>query len=177
MEREALMQCPEARDALLQVATGRTPPDVRRAVAAHLADCAECRALAGELEETAALLRAVPDPAPPEGFWPDFMLRLEEGIRESATLGGRLRRWLRTPPSLVPAAATAAAALVFAISSIILRPPVAPTIPSPAAQVAPYVTDSMRSLMPHLDETVQIWRSGLGAEDAEPLLEPLPQGP
>ena len=167
------MQCPEARDALLEIITGRTPPDLRRAVAAHLADCPECRAAAGELEETAALLRAVPDPAPPEGFWPDFTLRLEERVREPVTVGGRLRRWFRTPPSLVPAAATAAAALGFAISSGVLRP----RVPPPAALVRPYITDSMRALMPHLDEAVQIWQSGLGAENAEPLLEPLPQAP
>ena len=171
------MQCPEARDALLEIITGRTPPDLRRAVAVHLADCPECRAVAGELEETAALLRAVPDPAPPEGFWPNFMLRLEERVREPVTVGGRLRRWFRTPASLVPAAATAAAALVFAISSVVLRPPLPPTAPSPAALVAPYIPDSMRALMPHLDEAVQIWQSGLGAENAEPLLEPLPQAP
>src|SRR3989337_127559 len=87
MEREALMQCLAARDALLEITTGRTPPDLRRAVAAHLADCPECRAVAGELEETAALLRAVPDPAPPEGFWPNFTLRLEERVRGPGTPG------------------------------------------------------------------------------------------
>lgn len=171
------MECAEARDALLEISTGKTPPDLRRAVAAHLAGCPECRTVAGELEETAALLRALPDPAPPEGFWPGFMLRLEERVRAPATLRNRLRRWLRTPPSLVPAAATAAAALVLTISSMILRPPLPPATPSPAALVAPYITDSMRSLMPHLDEAVQIWQSGLGAENAEPLLEPLPEAP
>jgi anti-sigma factor RsiW len=167
------MRCPDARDALLEITTGRTPPDVRRAVAAHLATCAECRAVAGELEEAVALLRAVPDPAPPEGFWAEFMVRLEERVGGPVALRTRLRRWLRTPPSLVPAAATAAVALLFAVSSVVLRPPV-PGAPSLESQVAPYVTDSMRSLLPHLEETVQIWSSGLGAEDAEPLFESAP---
>jgi len=177
MERDALMRCGVAREELLEAVTGRIPPDRRQALLAHLATCAECRQLAGEFEETVGLLRAAPDPQPPEGFWPAFMLRVEAQTGSRPPLGTRLRRLLHTPAGLVPAAATAAAVLVFALSTTLLRPALPPVAPSPAAQVAPYVTDAVRSLLPHLDEALQIWESGLGAVEVEPLLEPPPPAP
>lgn len=164
------MRCTEAREALLETLTGRTPPDERRAVAAHLAECTACRQEAAGLEQTVAFLRSAPDPEPPEGFWAGFMARLDTLIRRHpVSLRARLARVLRAG-GLVPAAATAAAALLFAVSSTVTRPAL-PVETSPQAQVAPYLTESMRTLLPHLDETVQIWQSGLGAQDAEPLFE------
>ncbi len=162
------MRCPEARAALLEVTTGRTPPDLRRAVAVHLAGCPQCRALAGELEETASRLRAIPAPRPPEGFWPDFMRRLEERIRRPERPADRLRRLLR--PLLLPAAG-AAAAVALAASAVALRPP--PPAPSEAERIAPYVTDAMRSQLPHLDEALRLWQSGLEVQEARWQPEPL----
>ena len=175
MERGTAVTCQDARNALLETLTGRTPPDLRRAVAAHLETCADCRAEAARLEETVGLLRAVPDPEAPEGFWAGFMAQLEERLaREPASLWTRLRRRISVP-ALAPAAATAIVVLVFVVSTL-LRPGMAPdsTAPNP---VAPYLTDSMRTLMPSLEQTVQIWQSGLTGPDADPLYETQPEGP
>ncbi|HEV8338829.1 MAG TPA: zf-HC2 domain-containing protein [bacterium] len=171
------MTCRETRDALIETVTGRTPPDLRRAVAAHLEVCANCRREAARFEETVALLRAGPDPDPPLGFWPGFMVQLEERIaREPVGLWARLRRRL-TVPALGPAAATAVVVVVFVVSTL-LRPALGP---GPEAQtpnpLAPYLTDSMRTLLPSLEQTVQIWQSGLGGTDADPLYLIQPEGP
>jgi hypothetical protein len=177
MERETTVNCQEARDALLETMTGRTPPDLRRSVAAHLETCADCRAEAARLEETVGLLRTDPDPDPPEGFWPGFMAQLEERIaREPVGLWARLRRRMSVP-ALAPAAATAIVVMVFVVSTL-LRPSLGP---GPDAQtpnpLAPYLTDSMRTLLPSLEQTVQIWQSGLGGTDADPLYLIQPEGP
>ncbi|MGH2625245.1 MAG: anti-sigma factor family protein [Anaerolineales bacterium] len=171
------MTCKETRDALLEVTTSRTPPDLRRALAAHLELCAECRREAVRLAETVALLRADPDPDPPAGFWPGFMAQLEERIaRDPVSLWARLRRRISVP-ALGPAAATAIVVVVFVVSTL-LRPALGP---SPDAQtansLAPYLTDSMRTLLPSLEQTVQIWQSGLGGADADPLYLIQPEGP
>lgn len=172
MERAATVRCEEARFALLDVLIGRTPPDVRRVVDAHLAICGECRQEAADLEETIGLLRHVPAPAVPEGFWADFMIRLEQQIgREPVRIGTRLRRWLATPPRILgPVAATAAVAVILGASSLLRQPET--LRPSLHAQVAPFLTESMKTFLPRLSETVQLWQSGLGALDAEPLFEP-----
>jgi len=162
------MRCPEARDALLEITTGRTPPDLRRAVAVHLAGCPRCRALASELEETTARLRAVPTPLPPEGFWPDFMRRLEERLRRRERAVDRLRRALR--PILLPAAGLAAT-VALVVSSPYLRPP--PPTPSAAEQIAPYVTETIRSQLPHLEEALGLWQSGLEVQEAGWQPDPL----
>lgn len=167
------MNCRETRDTLLETLTGRTPPDLRRAVAAHLDVCADCRAEAARLEETVALLRTTPDPDPPAGFWPGFMIQLEERIaREPVSLWKNLRRRLSLP-TLAPTAATAIVVVVFVISTL-LRPTTAPDAANP---LAPYLTDSMRTLLPSLEQTVQLWQSGLAGTDADSLDESQPPGP
>lgn len=169
------MTCQDTRNALLETLTGRTSPDLRRAVAAHLETCVGCRAEAAGLEETVSLMRAAPDLEPPEGFWSGFMSQLEKRIaREPVSLWTRLRRRV-SAPALAPAAATAIVALVFVVSTL-LRPGMAPdsTTTNP---VTPYLTDSMRTLLPSLEQTVQIWQSGLTAADADPLYETQLEGP
>ncbi len=171
------MTCREARDALLEVTTGRTPPDLRRAVAAHLEVCADCRTEAARLADTVALLRADPDPDPPAGFWPGFMAQLEERIaQEPVSVWARLRRRISVP-GFGPAAATAIVVVIF-VASTLLRPAVGPAPDAQTANpVAPYLTDSMRTLLPSLEQTVQIWQSGLGGTDADPLYLIQPEGP
>jgi len=171
------VRCHEARGALLETLTGRTPPDTRRAVAAHLTVCPACRQEAAALEETVALLRSAPAPVPPEGFWGDFMVRLGERIeRTPVSIGARLRRWVFAPSLLGPAAATAVALIILIVSSLAQLPePV--SAPSTRAQVTPFLTESMKTFLPALAETVELWQSGLGELEAEPLLEPLPESP
>jgi|GEM_PF-6551283 len=61
------MDCPEVREHLTDYVYGEAAPEVREAVAAHLAACPDCRRAAEEAEAVLAAYREAPRPAPPEG--------------------------------------------------------------------------------------------------------------
>lgn len=172
------MTCRRARGLLLEGVTGRLDPDRRRALLAHLAGCERCRAEAAELEEGVALLRAVPEPVAPEGFWGDFMAGLEGRLRaEPLPLGVRLRRWFARPPrALGTAAATAAlvAVLTLAVGQQRSAPP---ETTSPPGRLAAYVTPEVRGVLPALSHAVELWQAGMGALEQEPLFDLPPDAP
>lgn len=62
-------------------------------------------------------------------------------------------------------------AVALTVSAAALRP--SPPAPSAAEQIAPYVTDTMRSQLPHLDQALRLWQSGLEAQEAGWQPEPL----
>jgi anti-sigma factor RsiW len=152
------MQCRDARELMLEAMTTAAPPDVRRVLIAHLDECALCRTEASQVEQMVALLRALPAPVPPPGYWPEFMTALERRVAEDGTALGRMVRWLRMPRMSWPAAvATAVIAVVIALTFTVLSPPDA-SIPTP---VRGLVTESVRQAAPGVQATLTLWNNGL----------------
>jgi len=161
--------CREARDLLVEAVSGPVPPDIRRALLHHLGTCEACRRQAAVLEETAAWLRAVPTPRPPDGHWEQFMAGLDRRLEvERTTARSRLQRWIRHPRHAWSAAA--AAALVIGVGLALLGLP--PGLPSgaPAQWAEPlrgYMTPSLVDAMPAMDASLAVWKAGFGAPDVE----------
>lgn len=177
--RPAMATCRQAREAMLEVATGTTGPDLRLALAGHLARCAPCRREAAALEEVAALLRAVPEPHLGPSHWDDFMARLDRALalRRRSPLA-RLARWLRSPRHAWGAAlATAGAAVAMALA--LWGGGAAPPPPSAQEPVQEEVlqgvpvqvplqqlmTPSMLDAQPAMDASLSVWKAGFGSGD------------
>jgi hypothetical protein len=77
-------------DVLAEYRAGLITGRRRRAIAAHLADCAQCAAVGGQLAELSALLAAVPSPAMPDSVAQrlDTVLAAEVARREDAERAG-----------------------------------------------------------------------------------------
>jgi len=152
------MHCADARELMLEAMTTAAPPDVRRVLLAHLDDCAVCRTEAVQFEETIALLRAMPDPGPPPGYWTEFMTTLERRVGEDGSVWGRLVQYLRTPRmSWTAAVATAVIAVVIALTFTVMSPQDA-AVPTP---VTGLVTESVRQAAPGVQATLTLWNNGL----------------
>jgi len=168
--RERRMECAEVRELLVETLSGTTPPDLRRAVDSHLASCADCRADAAGIEETAQLLRRVPDSPLRTEHWDVFMARLDARLAaERRRPWNRIRRWLRHPRhAWTTAGATAALAVVLGIALLgpgghppeSDRPPDAVT-----AEVLTLVTPRVVEDMPAMNASLAVWKAGLGASD------------
>jgi len=161
------MECPEARDLLLEALTGTTPPDARRTLRAHLASCAACRQEAAALEETASLLRAVPEPRVRPGYWAEFMAALDRALAaERCGFWRRVARWVRDPVHAWSAAAAASAVVVALVLALFLYAagPAAP--PPPAASVRALVTDAVVDALPAMTASLTVWKASLGAAGA-----------
>lgn len=87
---------------------GHLPADEAGAVAEHLAACAECRAVADDLDEVKRRARALGGMAPPHDLWDGIRSRLDEGsdvvdltlhldvpTRSEALAAPRRRSWAR----------------------------------------------------------------------------------
>ncbi|MDR5696275.1 MAG: zf-HC2 domain-containing protein [Armatimonadota bacterium] len=141
--------CAEVEDLLLDVLTGSVEPTARQSVRTHLAVCAECRARAAALGEIVTLLRDLPDPSPPRGYWETLNRSLEGAI------GVRIR------PSRHLAAVVAgllAAVVLAAVSTQRLRVPVSqPPDPIPKG----VVTASMHEILPAVDALAREFGAGI----------------
>lgn len=171
------MDCREARELTLEALTGSVTPDRRRELAAHLEHCDTCRRHAQEWEETVALLRAVPEPHPPESHWPQFMAALDRRLQRETTGWHRFVRWLRTP-RIAWSTAAATSALVVGLGIALLVQPV-PQVEQAASEDARaylrgFVTDSVAETMPSVTVTLSSWEAGLNASEVP--YEPLPSG-
>ncbi len=125
--------CKKTREALIEMAVNKTPPDQNGSLQAELEQCAACRE---EYEAVRNALRvtdqAMKSALPAENFWPDYHARLRQrledasessvGSRQPASpsrvgLVVRLRKFvtasIRVP---VPLAATAVALLILSVS-------------------------------------------------------------
>lgn len=161
------MTCKAARALMLECLTGTTPPDVRRALQAHLHTCAACRQEAQTLEETVTLLRAVPAPRLLAAYWGTFMAALERRFQhETPGTWRRLVRWLRNPRTAWSTAA-ATSALVVALGIALLVHPTnqieSPAPPGPTGSLHGLVTDSIVQSMPSMVAAINLWKDGLTA--------------
>jgi anti-sigma factor RsiW len=102
------MTCQEVRELLEEYRRGELSADVAGLVAAHLADCAQCRALAEEGAAMAALVATLPRPPAPAS--------LTRAVRRMAGAGrgGAVRAWVGRP--------WVAAAVAAAVVAIVLAP-------------------------------------------------------
>lgn len=162
------MECAEARDLLIEVLSGTTPPDVRRALRRHLENCSECRREAEALEVTSALLRSAPEPRLPEGHWADFMAAFDRRLAaERSHPWPRLVRWMRNPVhAWGTAAATAAIVTALGLTQLVgPNFPQAETIDPQAAPMQAFMTERMVSTMPSMDVSLAVWKASLGTSD------------
>lgn len=152
------MHCKDARELMLEALTVPAPPDVRRVLIAHLDECAACRTDAAQFEGLVALLRVLPEPVPPPGFWPEFMTALERRIAQDGSVWWRVVRWLRTPRvSWTAAVATAVIAVVIALTFTVTSP----QSPPGASPLTGLVTESVRQAAPGVQATLTLWNNGL----------------
>jgi len=167
MER-AIVHCREVRDLLLEVVSGTTPPDLRRALAQHLERCERCRHEAAALEETAALLRSAAEPSLRDGHWDTFMAGLDRRLQaERRRPLARLVRWIRTPLHAWSTAA-ATAALVVALMFALVGGQAPARVDSPVVQGVPiqgFMTDSIVDALPAMNASLSVWKAGFGAID------------
>jgi anti-sigma factor RsiW len=104
------MTCHEARDFFEERRRRELPPDLARAVEAHLETCAACRAIWARDEAWVALVRTLPRTPAPAG--------LASQVRATGVPQRRVRAWLGRPW----VAAALAAAVVAAVLAPWLRP-------------------------------------------------------
>jgi hypothetical protein len=101
------MPCDEMRDRLSPYLEGELSESERKALEAHLGECADCAALLAVLRESVASLRAAPEADPP----PHLARRIQEAVAQKAAEQSRPRTaWGWT---WMPAFAAAASFLVM----------------------------------------------------------------
>ena len=76
--------CPEVRAASSDFIDGDMGRRERARIAAHLENCAPCRAFVNTLRATVALLHSAPMPEPPEGL----KQRIRDSLRGAGSQGG-----------------------------------------------------------------------------------------
>ncbi len=162
------MSCREARELMLECLTGSVTPDQRRAVEGHLQTCAACRVQAHGVEETVALLRAVPEPHLSQAHWTEFMSALQHRLdRDASPVWSRFRRWVAMPRVAWRTAAAASALVVLLGVSLVVRSTPVPQ-PVPLAGLPEglrgLVTESMARAMPSMASSLDIWNDQLAAE-------------
>lgn len=149
---------------IVESLTGTTPPDQRRALQAHLEACAGCRAQARELEETAGLLRAAPEPRIPEGYWAAFMAALDQRVAQESQGWRQLVRWIRSP-RLAWSTAASAAVVALGMTLLLLRPAgqLSTLSPDPNALIRGFMTEAIVQSMPSMSVALDFWKAGLTA--------------
>jgi anti-sigma factor RsiW len=81
------MPCDEMRDRLSPYLEGELSESERKALEAHLGECADCAALLAVLRESVASLRAAPEADPP----PHLARRIQEAVAQKAAEQSRPR--------------------------------------------------------------------------------------
>jgi hypothetical protein len=91
----------EWNDRLSEYIDGELAPSERRALEAHLPDCADCRADVDALRAVIARARSLTDTPPTSDLWPDVATRI--GARRAGRTTLATRRFAFTLPQLVAA--------------------------------------------------------------------------
>jgi len=160
------MECSEARDLLLEVSSGTTPPDARRALRSHLEGCPACRREAETVENMSALLRTAPEPRLSEGHWADFMTALDRRLdAERNQPWPRVLRWVRNPVHAWSTAAATSAVVVALGIALLTNPTPRPTALTQDAPVEAFMTERMVTAMPAMDASLTVWKASLGASE------------
>lgn len=170
------MDCEEARDLLVESVTGTTPPDLRRALDAHLRTCEACRAQAADLARTVTVLRAVPEPHLPEGIWAGFMGELHRRLERETAGWQRVVRWARTP-RLAWSTAVASALVVALSAALLVRPAPMERVPpgEQSLRLGPFLTESVVQTIPSVTAALDLWKAGFTAVDVS--YDAAPGGP
>ncbi|MHC4715146.1 MAG: anti-sigma factor family protein, partial [Planctomycetota bacterium] len=105
------MNCREYSELMSEYIDGRLPVEDSAAIAAHLEQCANCRAVEEELRATVSLVSGLERLEAPEGFADGVKARLERRLLIEGPVRGRRRRLL--PWSLGGVALAAAAAILM----------------------------------------------------------------
>lgn len=108
------MRCEEVLQLLTAFSTGELPVDVRRALQAHLGDCAGCRTALGRVDVLAGAVAGVPAPPLPEGLASRIVAAARQRREAMAARTVRALPWWR-PTSAPMRAAAAVAAFAFGI--------------------------------------------------------------
>jgi hypothetical protein len=122
-----IMRCEDIDTRLGEHVDGTLDAEARRAVDAHLRDCASCAALAADLARVAQLASTLDRLPPPPAAW--------ARIRERADLSGgaRHRSWMASWSPI----ALAACLLLGVALAVVLRPGLRPAPSAPEATTAP----------------------------------------
>lgn len=159
------MNCKEAKDFMLETLTGSTPPDLRRVLVAHLEDCSTCRTNAAGMEDTVAMLRAVPDPRLAPGHWAEFMGALDRRVALDTTGWRALRRLLRTP-RIAWSTAAATSVIVVVLGFVLLTQPFTPQVSDESrVDLSGVVTESVVQSLPSMSTVLTSWKAGFSAPD------------
>lgn len=157
------LPCREVADLLPEALTGPVDPAVADVVRAHLATCGECRAQAAALGDVVTLLRDLPDPAPPRGYWEALNKSLERA------LGMRIRS--RRP--LVTALGALVVAVILASFSTLRSGEHVGEPPGPVPRGA--ITASVREILPAVEELATEFGAGIvSASEFDRILAPDP---
>jgi anti-sigma factor RsiW len=119
------MRCDEVLELLTAFSAGELPVDIRRAMQAHLGDCAGCRAAVARADVLAGVLAGVPAPPLPEGLASRIVASARQRHEAMPVPPGRSLPWWRPTSAPMRAAAAVAAFAVGIWGATELSPPVA----------------------------------------------------
>lgn len=101
------MRCEEVRKRLPAFSSGQLAPDVRRAIKAHLGECAACRKALGRFDGVAAVLAGTRTPPIPPGFAARAMAAARQRHPAGPGAAWNPWRWWRLTTAPIRAAACA----------------------------------------------------------------------
>ena len=108
------MHCENVQEHLNRFTAGDLPMADRRAVQAHLAECAACRAKLAEFDALAGVVASMPTPPIPSGFASRVMAAARKRQAGQPVAAWNLLRWWRLTSA--PMHAAAAAVLIVGLT-------------------------------------------------------------
>jgi anti-sigma factor RsiW len=141
------MTCDRCRSLVDEYVDDTLTVDERRAVEAHLADCAACRSIAADVGAIRAAARTLDRLAPPPRVWSNI----------SAALAARPRgAWWRPATSWTPLAAAAALLLVAGLTTWLMVREVPSVAPAARTRSAPAATAANTELVQSVETELKL---------------------